>query len=187
MASAGIVTATEIRLPVWLSSLSLPDAPASDGACMALAIAAAAENVAHGTGGPFGACIRNNATGEVISVGVNLAMASGNPALHAETVAISLAAGRLAEPGGVTLFTSCEPCIMCLGASHWAQIARIVSAASRDDARKVGFSEGAGTPQLRAEMKARGVVFEDGLLQQEGAAILDRYAVQGGVIYGPKS
>lgn len=178
-------SAVEIRLPDWLAALALPPAPASDEACMRLAIALAAENVARGTGGPFGACIRNDASGEIIGVGVNLAMTSGNPMLHAETAAICLAGARLAGPGGVTLFTSCAPCIMCLGASHWAGIRRIVSAAAKADAEAVGFSEGAGTPELRAQMSARGVIFEDGLLREEGAAVLRRYAGQGGVIYGP--
>jgi tRNA(Arg) A34 adenosine deaminase TadA len=74
-----------------------------------------------------------------------------------------------------------------LGASHWAGIRRIVSAAAKADAEAVGFSEGAGTPELRAQMSARGVIFEDGLLREEGAAVLRQYAGQGGVIYGPKS
>ena len=187
MASSPIASAAEIRLPDWLSATPLPPAPASDAACMAFAVAAAGENVARGTGGPFGAVIRDDASGEIVSVGVNLAPSSGNPVLHAETVAISLAGRRLESAGGLTLFTSCEPCIMCLGAAHWAQIRRIVSAASKDDAEAVGFSEGAGTSQLRAEMVTRGVVFEDGLLREKGAAALHDYAGQGGTIYGPKS
>ena len=187
MAQAEILTAAEIRLPAWLAAMPLPPAPVSDEACMRLAIAAADQNVARSTGGPFGACLRLEASGEVIAVGVNLAMASGNPVLHAETVAISLAAKRLAELGGVTLFTSCEPCIMCLGASHWSRISRIVSAATKADAEAVGFAEGAGTAQLRAEMSARGVVFQDGYLREAGAAVLRAYAERGGVIYGPES
>ena len=176
---------SEIRLPDWLAGLALPAAPVADEACMRLAIAAASKNVALGSGGPFGAVIRNDSSGEIIAVGVNLAMTSGNPVLHAETVAISLAGRRLAEAGGVTLFTSCEPCIMCLGASHWAEIGRIVSAALKEDAEAVGFSEGAGTEQLRVEMEARGVVFQSGLLRDEGAAVLREYAARGGEIYGP--
>ncbi len=152
---------------------------------MRLALQAAAENVAHGTGGPFGACIRNDATGEIIGIGVNLVPATGNPVLHAETVALTMAAARLAEPGSYTLFTSCEPCIMCLGAAHWARVARVVSSASKSDAEAVGFSEGAGTRELRTEMAARGVVFQDGYLHAEGAAVLRRYAETGGAIYGP--
>ena len=106
----------EIRLPDWLATMALPPAPVSDEACMRLAIAAERENVARRSGGPYGAVIRLDSTGEIFALGVNLAMASGNPVLHAETVAISLAGRRLTEAGGVTLFTSCEPCIMCLGA-----------------------------------------------------------------------
>lgn len=175
----------EIRLPTWAASLALPTQPADDAACMRLAIKLAAENVAHGTGGPFGACIRNDRSGEIIGVGVNLVMISGIPVLHAETVAIAMAGGKLAEPGGLTLFTSCAPCIMCLGASHWAHIGRVVSAASRADAEAIGFIEGAGTRELRTEMAARGVVFEDGVMRDEAAAILSLYAQQGGEIYGP--
>lgn len=185
MTPTGIGTSAQIVLPDWLAGLSLPPAPVPDAAAMALAIRLARENVAHGSGGPFGAAIRANASGEIVSVGVNLAVASGNPVLHAETVAISLAGSRLAAAGGVTLFTSCEPCIMCLGASHWAQIGRVVSAATKADAEAVGFSEGAGATELRAQMAARGVAFEDEFLRKEGAAVLNAYAAHGGVIYGP--
>jgi tRNA(Arg) A34 adenosine deaminase TadA len=177
----------EIRLPAWLVAWELPAAPASDAAAMELAVAIARENVARRSGGPFGACVRANSTGEIISVGVNLATETGNPVLHAETVALSLAGKRLAGAGGVTLFTSCEPCIMCLGAAHWAEVKRIVSAANKDDAEAAGFAEGAGTRELRAEMAARGVVFEDGLLRDEGAAVLKLYVLSGGAIYGPRS
>jgi tRNA(Arg) A34 adenosine deaminase TadA len=174
----------EIRLPAWLAEKALPPAPASDEACMRFAIAAARENVARQTGGPFGAIIRNDATGEVVGVGVNVVMASGNAVLHAETVAISLAGTRVWD--GATLFTSCEPCIMCLGATHWARIGRVVSAALKEDAEAVGFSEGAGTEQLRAEMEARGVVFLSGFMRERAQAVLRDYDIRGLPIYGPK-
>jgi tRNA(Arg) A34 adenosine deaminase TadA len=180
-------TRAEIRLPDWLAGRSLPAAPASDEACMMLAIELARENVAHGGGGPFGAVVRSDGDGEVLSVGVNLAMPTGNPVLHAETVAISLAGPRLAAAGGVTLFTSCEPCIMCLGASHWAEIGRIVWSATKEDAEAVGFLEGAGTAQLKAQMEARGVVLEASVKRAEGAEVLRSYAAHGGPIYGPRN
>lgn len=178
--------AVEIRLPDWLAAMTPPGAPASDEACMRLALAAARENIVRKTGGPFGALVRADTTGAVVGVGVNLAPATGNPVLHAETVAITMAAAALKAGGGVTLFTSCEPCIMCLGASHWAGFRRIVSAATKADAEAIGFSEGSGTAELRSEMAARGVVFEDGFLREEGAAVLQLYASGGGVIYGPR-
>ena len=185
MVQSGMATVAEIRLPDWLAGWELPPAPVSDADAMLLAITLARENVAHGTGGPFGAVVRADSTGEIVSVGVNLVPLTGNPVLHAETVAISLAADRLAAGGGLTLFTSCEPCIMCLGALHWSGIRCIVSAALQADAEAVGFSEGAGTRELRAEMAARGVVFLDGLLREEGADVLRAYVASGQAIYGP--
>lgn len=180
-------TAAEIRLPDWLASRPLPAAPVSDDACMTLAIGLARENVERSGGGPFGAVVRAERSGEIVAVGINLAMPTGNPVLHAETVAISLAARALEMPGGVTLFSSCEPCIMCLGALHWANVGRIVWSALRDDAQAIGFIEGAGCNQLRAEMESRGVVFEPGMMRAEGVAVLKDYAARGGPIYGPKS
>jgi tRNA(Arg) A34 adenosine deaminase TadA len=175
----------DIRLPDWLAGWPLPPSPASDDDCLRLSIALARENVARSLG-PFGAVVRADASGEVLAVGVNLALPTGNPVLHAETVALSLANRRLAEPGGVTLFCSCEPCIMCLGAAHWAEVGRIVWSASKEDAEAVGFSEGAGTEQLKAQMVGRGVKLEGGLLGAVGAEVLRAYAAAGLPIYGPK-
>ena len=123
MALTGLSIAAEIRLPPWLAAWQVPAAPVSDSAAMALALDIARENVARGSGGPFGAVVRGDSSGEIVSVGVNLVPPTANPVLHAETVALSLAAARLAgEP--MTLFTSCEPCIMCLGALHWSGVSR---------------------------------------------------------------
>jgi tRNA(Arg) A34 adenosine deaminase TadA len=175
----------DIRLPDWLAARPLPPAPASDAECLKLAIDLARENASRGLG-PFGSVVRADRTGEVLAVGVNLALPTGNPVLHAETVALSLANRRLAEPGGVTLFCSCEPCIMCLGAAHWAEVGRVIWSASKEDAEAAGFSEGAGTEQLKAQMAARGVVLEPGVMRKDGADVLRSYAASGGTIYGPK-
>ncbi len=182
-----VSTAAEIRLPEWLASWPLPTAAASDEACMRLAIAIARENVAQRSGGPFGALVRDDARRRIVSVGINLALPSGNPVLHAEVVALSLAGAALAPPGGVTLYSSCEPCIMCLGALHWAGVRRVVWAALRKDAEAVGFIEGAGCDALRVEMAARGVVFEPGVMREEGAQVLRDYSRNGGFIYGPSA
>jgi tRNA(Arg) A34 adenosine deaminase TadA len=179
-------TSTEIRLPAWAEQLPLPSAPASDETCIALAIELARKNVARRSGGPFGAVVRSEASGEIASVGINLAIPTGNPVLHAEVVALSLAGHALARPGGVTLFSSCEPCIMCLGALHWANVGRVVWAALREDAEAIGFAEGAGCDVLRAEMASRGVVFEPGMMRAEGAKVLQDYLASGAPIYGPK-
>jgi tRNA(Arg) A34 adenosine deaminase TadA len=180
---APLPTSAEILLPDWIASMAAPSTPASDEACMQLAIHLARENVARRTGGPFGAVIRSSA-GEVVATGVNLVEPSGNPLLHAEVAALSLVGAE--RSAGATLFSTCEPCIMCLGAAHWAQVGRIVSAALREDAEGVGFAEGDGCAELKAEMTARGVAIETGFLRADAAEILRVYRDGGGPIYGPK-
>ncbi|HEV7692475.1 MAG TPA: nucleoside deaminase [Hyphomonadaceae bacterium] len=190
-----MVTSAEIRLPDWLSGWPLPAAPVSDETAMVLAVQLSRENVARRGGGPFGAVLRDDSSGEIVSVGVNLVSSTGNPVLHAEVTALQLAQLGEQPPDSkgnaqlvrATLFTSCEPCIMCLGASHWAGLHRIVCAAHREDAESVGFNEGEGCDQLRAGMTARGVRYERGLMRAEAAAVLREYASGGGRIYGPAS
>ena len=130
--------------------------------------------------------LRSDVDQRIISVGVNLVPVMGVAALHGEVVAM-LMAGKALAPNAATLFSSSEPCIMCLGASHWAGIRRIVSAALRSDAEAVGFSEGAGAAELKAEMAGRGVKFQSGLFRAEAAEVLRSYRAGGGAIYGPVS
>lgn len=163
--------------------MALPEAIADDAACMELVLELARLNVVNGTGGPFAALLREDGSGRVISVGVNSVMPSGNPVLHAEVVAIALADLRH-TPVDVTLFASCEPCIMCLGALHWSKIGRVIYSALQEDAQAIGFDEGAGCPELKAQMAEKGVAFEGGLLRDKGAAVLRLYKERGGVIYG---
>lgn len=185
-ASSPLPNLAEIRLPSWLGGMLPPAAPASDSDCMDFAIRIARESLEHG-GGPFGAAVREEASGLVIAAGVNMSLSSGNPLLHAEAVALCLAGGRPAGSGAISLFCSCEPCIMCLGAAHWAEVGRIVSAAGRQDALSLGLSEGAGVSELRAEMAGRGVVFQDGFHAEAGLEVLGACARRGGIIYGPRA
>src|SRR5690606_27228064 len=124
-------------------------------------------------------------SGLIVAVGVNLVPESDNPVLHAEVVAYMRAAPAGAKLEGMTLVTSCEPCIMCLGASHWAGVTRIVAGALKADAEASGFDEGVGVAELRADMQARGVVFESGLMRSAAAAVLKRYCELGREHYGP--
>ena len=108
---------------------------------MKLAIGLSRENVLRGTGGPFGAAVFEKSSGKVVSVGMNLVVQEHNSIFHAEIVAILMANQRLAShslnaPGMLAheLFTSCEPCAMCLGAILWSGAKRLVCGATRDDA-----------------------------------------------------
>jgi guanine deaminase len=104
------------------------------------AVDLAVANVADG-GGPFGAVIVRG--GEVVAVGQNRVTADLDPTAHAEVQAIRAAAKALGDfsLAGCTLYTSCEPCPMCLASSLWARLDRIVFAADRHDAADGGFDD----------------------------------------------
>jgi len=107
------------------------------------------------TGGPFGALIV--VEGEVIAEGTNRVTTSGDPTAHAEIVAIRAACDRLGThmlDGGV-LYSSCEPCPMCLAAAWWARVARIEFAASRDDAAAAGFDDSVLYTEVAAALADR--------------------------------
>jgi guanine deaminase len=107
---------------------------------MRRAIALSCEQVEAG-GGPFGAVIVRN--GEIIAEGANEVTLANDPTAHAEVVAIRRAAQALGtfDLGGCTLFTSCEPCPMCLGAAYWARIDELFYANDRRDATSIGFDD----------------------------------------------
>ena len=104
------------------------------------AIRLSMENVANG-GGPFGAVIARG--GEIIATGVNRVTASNDPTAHAEVSAIRRAAQALGtlNLAGCEIFTSCEPCPMCLGAIYWARLDRVYYANTKADARDIGFDD----------------------------------------------
>lgn len=104
------------------------------------AIRLSEENIANG-GGPFGAVIARG--GEIIATGVNRVTASNDPTAHAEVSAIRRAAQQLGtfNLAGCEIFTSCEPCPMCLGAIYWARLDRVYYANTKADAKAAGFDD----------------------------------------------
>ena len=112
----------------------------NDALFLGRAIELATENVAN-QGGPFGALIVRD--GKVLAEGQNRVTATLDPTAHAEVVAIR-AACQVAKSfslEGATLYTSCEPCPLCLSAALWARVDRVVFAANRDDAARGGFDD----------------------------------------------
>jgi tRNA(Arg) A34 adenosine deaminase TadA len=105
------------------------------------AIELARDGVRKGLGGPFGAVVVKN--GQIIGRGQNRVTSSNDPTAHAEIVAIRDACRRLGsfrlEDGEI--YTSCEPCPMCLAAIHWARLGRIIYGADRRDAAAIGFDD----------------------------------------------
>ncbi|MBQ9297766.1 MAG: nucleoside deaminase [Clostridia bacterium] len=94
-----------------------------------------------GDGGPFGAVIVKN--GEIIARGNNKVLCSNDPTAHAEVVAIREASKKLNtyDLSGCILYTSCEPCPMCLSAIIWANIKEVYYACTREDAASIGFRD----------------------------------------------
>ncbi len=107
---------------------------------MRQAIALAVENVKNG-GGPFGAVIVKD--GVVVAKGVNRVTPDNDPTAHAEVCAIRSACSRLGsfDLSGCVIYTSCEPCPMCLGAIYWAHIDKIYYGANQNDAAAAGFDD----------------------------------------------
>ena len=118
---------------------------------MRKAIELSIENVANG-GGPFGAVIAKD--GEIIATGANRVTSQCDPTAHAEVSAIRAAASKLGTSNlsGCEIYTSCEPCPMCLGALFWARPAAVFYAATRRDAAAAGFDDA----QFWAEIRRTG-------------------------------
>jgi guanine deaminase len=107
---------------------------------LAKAVRLATDNVASG-GGPFGAIVVRE--GEVIATGTNQVTPTLDPTAHAEVVAIRNACKAIGDfkLTGCVLVSSCEPCPLCLSASLWARLDRVIYGADRDDAAKAGFDD----------------------------------------------
>lgn len=108
---------------------------------MRAAIALAEKNVADGTGGPFGAVIVRD--GKIIGEGTNQVTSSNDPTAHAEVVAIRQACANLGTFNleGCEVYTSCEPCPMCLSAIYWARLDRIFYGNTKADAAEIDFDD----------------------------------------------
>lgn len=105
------------------------------------AIRLAKESVRKGVGGPFGAVIVKN--GEVVAACSNSVTSTNDPTAHAEINAIRKACACLNtyQLSGCDIYTSCEPCPMCLGAIYWARLERVYYASTQMDAADAGFDD----------------------------------------------
>ena len=108
---------------------------------MQQAIRLATENVVTGRGGPFGAVVVKD--GSVVATGTNQVTASNDPTAHAEVVAIRNACAALGtfQLDGCDVYTSCEPCPMCLAALYWSRCRAIFYGNNAADAARIGFDD----------------------------------------------
>lgn len=146
----------------------------SPEAFMREAIKLSAESVRSG-GGPFGAVIVRD--GEVIARGENRVTVCNDPTAHAEVSAIREAAARLGtyDLSGCELYSSCEPCPMCLGAIYWARLDKLYYAGTRADAANVGFDDAHIYEELPLEPSQRELPTET-LLREEAQRVFEAWA-----------
>jgi tRNA(Arg) A34 adenosine deaminase TadA len=119
------------------------------------AIALATRNVESGAGGPFGALVVRDS--KIVGEGVNSVTVSHDPTAHAEVNAIRAAAKTLGNfaLAGCELYTSCEPCPMCLAAAYWARLDAVYYGASAADAARAGFDDAFLYAELREDPSQR--------------------------------
>ena len=123
---------------------------------MQLAIDLSIENVAQG-GGPFGAVIVRN--GEIIATGTNRVTENCDPTAHAEVSATRAACAKLGDfkLSGCTIYSSCEPCPMCLSALYWAGVERIFYGNTKQDAKSINFDDSFIYDQIALDYSERAI------------------------------
>ena len=127
---------------------------------MERAIALAVGNVESGEGGPFGAVVVSN--GEIVAEGVNRVTATNDPTAHAEVVAIRRACEKLGafHLDGAEIYTSCEPCPMCLAAIYWAHVEKIYFGCTHSDAAAAGFDDSLIYREMRRGLSERRIAMQ---------------------------
>jgi tRNA(Arg) A34 adenosine deaminase TadA len=180
-----------IHLPDWVGDLPTPDPLAHLTDRMEFVLDLATRNVDQGTGGPFAAAVFEQASGRLVSVGVNRVVPENSSLAHAEVLAIGLAQTSLGtydlgSPGQprLQLVSSSQMCAMCLGAVVWSGVAEVVySTTSGDVIATVGFDEGPTPPDYSYQLAHRGITVVPGVMRDEGLAVLRGYVARGGIVY----
>ena len=146
---------------------------------MEKAIALATENVTSGRGGPFGAVIVRD--GKVVATGVNLVTAANDPTAHAEVTAIRNACEVLGsfQLNGCSIYTSCEPCPMCLAAIYWARCDAIFYGGTAADAAAAGFDDAFLYDEMKRPVGARKIPAVN-LLPEKAQESFDAWRKQAG-------
>lgn len=148
-----------IKINTRKSLDEIKDYSSEDSKYMQMAIDLSVENVDNG-GGPFGAVIVKD--GKVLSTGVNRVVPDNDPTAHAEVSAIRQACGSLKtyKLEGCTIYSSCEPCPMCLSAIYWAGIRRLCYGNTKADAKAIDFDDSFIYDQLDLDYDQRSIKCE---------------------------
>ena len=138
------------------------------------AIRLSIDNVEHGNGGPFGAIVVKD--GKIIAHGINQVTSSNDPTAHAEVVAIRAACKVLNtfQLNGCEIYTSCEPCPMCLGAINWARPDKLFYANSKEDAARINFDDQFIYEEIAKPVEGRRL-FTRQILRDEALAAFEKW------------
>lgn len=141
---------------------------------MMRAIELARSNIKNLNGGPFGAVIVKD--GKIIGEGSNHVLANNDPTAHAEIVAIREACKNLSsfQLNGCEIYSSCEPCPMCLGAIYWARPAKLYFAAGREDASSADFDDSLIYKEVCLPIQERQIPTEQ-FLKEESQAVFNEW------------
>lgn len=141
---------------------------------MRRAIELAQEGIDRNDGGPFGAVVVRN--GEIIGEGCNQVTSTNDPTAHAEVVAIRSACKNLEsfQLEGCTIYTSCEPCPMCLGAIYWARPERMFFACTREDAARIAFDDDFIYDEIERPVEERKIKSIN-FLREEGLKVFENW------------
>lgn len=146
-----------------------------------MAIELSEQNVKGAAGGPFGAVVVKN--GVVVAASANQVVQQNDPTAHAEVSAIRLACQQLGtyDLSGCVIYTSCEPCPMCLGAIYWAHIGTVYYGNTKADAADIGFDDHFIYKELELPMDQRKLQIVQ-LLRDEALSAFKRWTDSGSKI-----
>ena len=142
---------------------------------MRRAIELAQKGIDADQGGPFGAIVVKD--GEIVGEGCNRVTSTNDPTAHAEIVAIRAACANLNsfQLDGCVIYTSCEPCPMCLGAIYWARPKQIFFACNREDAARIGFDDHFIYNEIERPIEERHIESIN-FLREEGLQVFENWA-----------
>jgi len=148
---------------------------------MRQAIELSIANVRSGKGGPFAALVVKD--GRIVGVGTNLVTSTFDPTAHAEVVAIREACRALSQfqLTGCEIYTSCEPCPMCMGAIYWARPVKVYFGNTHTDAAKIGFDDSFIYQQLKVKAAERAIPMVQ-LMREEALSAFEEWEKKAGRI-----
>jgi len=193
---AALATAFSAALPEWLVNDldglgAVPLGTAEER--MRLVNRLADRNWRAGNGGPFAAIVVDAASGALVSVGVNVVLASGLSSMHAEVMALSLAQQALgrwdlgAEGADLELVVNWRPCVMCYGATMWSGVRALTIAGEGAVLEELtGFDEGPMREDWAAEFERRGIRVSVGTGHDEAIEVFREYGASDAVVYNAR-